>query len=202
MSDISKLATVKKQNSESSKTTLLKKIDISNKEDIKKRSKEKLRFSFKLFDRSHEAFNLGGVNSDWYLILLDTLQDLSTLTWTEVRNTRQAKYDPHPYTWKSCNYTFNFDPKSLEQFEAFQLRLDKSHGRIHGFLVGNIYYIYWLDPHHNMYDSVGYGGEKHFPTPPTTYEKLLEEKRTVEAENNRFKEEIKAYEELLEKCQE
>lgn len=138
----------------------------------------------------------------WYLTLLDVLQDLSTRTWTEGRNTRQKKYDPHPYDWDRCNFQFDFDKESLKQFDAFQMRLDKSNGRIHGFLVGNIYYIYWLDPHHNMYDSDGYGGIQLYPSPLTVYDKLLEEKNSFETENNRLQEEIKAYEELLEKCQE
>lgn len=202
MSDFPQLATIQKQGSTASKAALLKKINISNKDEIKKRSDEKLRFSFKLFDRTHDAFNLGGTQSDWYLTFLDTLQDLSTLTWKEVRSTRQTRYDPHPYTWESCNFKFNFDEESLKQFDAFQLRLDKSNGRIHGFLVGNIYYIYWLDPHHNMYDSPGYGSVEYFQPVPTAFDKLHSEKLAFEAENNRLQKEINAFEELLENCQE
>lgn len=199
MADLSQLNTVPKQNNTSSQTNLLKKISISGKDDIKKRSNEKLRFSFKLFDRTHKAFNLGGIDASWYLTLLDTLQDLSTLTWKQVREERQKKYDPHPYTWEKCNYKFKFDEESLKQFEAFQLRLDKSNGRIHGFLVGNIYYVYWLDPHHNMFDSPGYGSVEFYQPVPTLYEKALAEKNHLAQENEKLNDEIKIYEELFEK---
>ena len=34
---------------------------------------------------------------------------------------------------------------------AFELRVGKNYGRVHGFLWNNIFYVIWLDPAHNLY---------------------------------------------------
>ena len=51
-------------------------------EQIKTGNKEKLQFSFRFFDRQHEAFNLGEVKKvcdNWFLCLLDALKEVSNL---------------------------------------------------------------------------------------------------------------------------
>ena len=36
--------------------------------------------------------------------------------------------------------------------DAWQFSLSSNeHGRVHGYFVGNIYFIVWLDPEHNLY---------------------------------------------------
>jgi len=139
----------------------LKTFSLKNEEEIKKRGNEPLVFSFVLLDRKHEAFNLGDLEKvceHWFVELLDCLKELSGLTWIEIQQNYNKTYDPHKHEWDKVNFRFEFDEQTLEQYEGIQIRISKSKGRIHGFRVGNVFYIYWLDPHHNMYDDEKYGG--------------------------------------------
>ena len=124
--------------------------------------------------------------------ILEELKNLSQLTKKQIFNEYKKKYKPHPYydSLKSLNYKDEYliNP----QYEATQLTLTKSTGRIHGFFIGNIYYIRFLDRWHNMYDSEGYGGVKYFPKARTDFERL-------EEENNMQKQQIITLENKLEK---
>ncbi len=136
--------------------------------DVKSRYSEELKsgaftISFSYFDREHELFNLGSnkgpVESEWFITLLDRLKEFSKRTFQELKS---SNFDLHPVNWKSANTK---PPKELEQCEFYQFRINKSKGRVIGVLDGNIFYIVWLDPHHNLTNSEGYGKVKKFKAP-------------------------------------
>lgn len=137
-----------------------------------------LAFSFTSFDREHKLFNLGGVSSDgtvganWFIDLLDGLKEISGKKISELKG---SKFDLHPIDWKNVNMK---RPESSDQLEYWQLRLDKSSGRIVGVKYENIFYVVWLDPHHNTSDSEHYEKAKAYQRPLSTYEiqcQLIEE---------------------------
>ena len=82
--------------------------------------------------------------------------------------------------WKKANTK---PPENAEQLEYWQFRISKSKGRVIGAIIDNVYYIVWLDAHHNLTNSEGYGREQFYRKPKSAYEEL-------EAENERLKEEI------------
>jgi hypothetical protein len=34
---------------------------------------------------------------------------------------------------------------------AWQFMISKKNGRVHGFIPGNVFFVRWLDPRHNLY---------------------------------------------------
>lgn len=122
-------------------------------------------FSFSCFDRSHELFNLGGKEKDgtvggkWFLRLLDCLKSVSGKTIPALRN---STHDLHPVDWKNANVNC---PTETNQADYHQFRIDKTHGRVIGILIDSVFYVVWLDPHHNLTDSEGYGGIDKFSAP-------------------------------------
>lgn len=164
--------------------------DISNMPDH-------LVFSFSFFDRSHELFNLGqnqkgdAVSNIWFIDLLDCLKDVSNMTIMEMR---QSMHQLHPVSWKNANIS---PPNNSEQYEYWQFRINKSKGRIIGIKIGNIFYVVWLDPHHHLIDSDGYGKAAYYEQPLSSYEILEEENRTLQAEVNRLKKELAYAEDLI-----
>ena len=122
-------------------------------------------FSFSCFDRENALFNLGGKEKDgtvggkWFLRLLDCLKDVSGKSIEELKH---STYDLHPVKWESANVK---RPAAYEQAEYWQFRIDKSHGRVIGILIDSVFYIVWLDPHHNLTNSEGYGGIEKFSKP-------------------------------------
>lgn len=144
-------------------------------ENVGNITEKKIKISFEFFDSENKFFTLGNIEKEWFTDLLEELKNLSQLTKKEIFHEYKKKYKPHPYydSIKSLNYKDEY--LTNPQYEATQLTLTKSTGRIHGFFIGNIYYIRFLDRWHNMYDSEGYGGVKLFPKARTDFERLEEE---------------------------
>lgn len=118
-------------------------------------------FSFAAFDRSHALFNLGDnsapervVSGKWFVDLLDCLKNVSKMTISDIKS---SMYDLHPVDWSKANASI---PSGSNQCEYWQFRINKSRGGIIGVLTDGVFYIVWLDPHHNLSNSEGYGNEK------------------------------------------
>lgn len=156
-------------------------------------------YSFSCFDRNHSLFNLGDTTSDgvvsgkWFLDFLDCLKDVSSKTISEMKN---SMHDLHPIDWKHANAN---PPLNSEQYEYWQFRINKSKGRIIGFPLKEIFYIVWLDPHHNLTDSDGYGKAVKYYQPLSLYEKNEQEFQELNLENKRLREELETAYELLDK---
>lgn len=142
---------------------------------------ETIRFSFQFFDRTHEHFNLGGINQNWFVGLFERLQDLSRVTVQEFKNPRTQKgLRIHSHDWDIIDSKLTHIPDDyLKQFKdgdpVYQFQLSKATGRVHGFRIENTFYIVWFDPHHNLYPMSKHGGIKTYPILKTEYEILEEE---------------------------
>ena len=139
-------------------------------------------FSFACFDRSHKLFNLGSekgtqtIEGAWFLELLDCLKNISKSTVPELI---KSSYDLHRIDWERTNTT---PPCDNEQLEYWQFRINKSKGRVIGFLLDGIFYIVWLDAHHNLTDSEGYGTATYYARPKSCYELLIEKNEALNKE--------------------
>lgn len=178
----------------------LKTLDITNIQSIKERANEKLVFSFELFDRSHKYFNLGNTCVEWYVALIDVLKHLSSLTWNQLTQEYFHTYQPHNYDWDKCNFKFMLDDVTLKQSNPYQIRISKSKGRIHGLLVGNRFYVYWLDPHHNMYNGKRYEKAVAYPEQLSCFETQTNIIKELNEKIIYLKDEIKIYDELMEEA--
>lgn len=127
-------------------------------------------FSFYCFDRTHELFNLGDNTSDgvvsgkWFLDLLDCLKSVNNKAIAELKS---SMHNLHPIRWSNVNANM---PEEWGVVDYWQFRINKSKGRIIGFLYKNIFYVVWLDPHHNLTDSEGYGKAERYKMPLSVYE--------------------------------
>ena len=154
-------------------------------------------FSFACFDRTHELFNLGGTAADctvggaWFIDLLDCLKSISGMTFDEAR---ASKHELHPVRW---NRTDVSRPKSSDQCEYWQFRISKSKGRVIAILIGNVFYVVWLDPHHNLHDSEGYGGANRYRAGKSEYELQEERMEELKSRCEHLEGELKIAEELL-----
>ena len=162
--------------------------------------RKSLVFSFTSFDRQHELFNLGDdltkprpMPEAWFLSLLDTLKEASTKT---IEDLRTSPFELHRVKWENANAK---KPEHDSQFEYLQFRLSKSKGRIIGFMLPaemsiNVFYVVWLDAHHNLTDSDGYGKAKAYARPLNDYEILENECERLRRERDELKKDL---EELL-----
>lgn len=139
-----------------------------------KSEEQKITISFKFWDRENKLFNLGEIESEWFIELLDMLKLLSNITKKQLFGEYRDKFEPHPYNDID---KLNYPDEMLTnpQYEAWQLRITKSKGRVHGFFVENTYYVRFIDRWHNMYNDVKYGGIV-FKVPPISMYSMLETK--------------------------
>lgn len=157
-------------------------------------------FSFACFDRNHKLFNLGGedptskmVSANWFVDLLDCLKDVSKKKIYDLKG-KGSVYDLHPVDWKHANTS---KPLDSEQCEFWQFRINKSKGRVVGIPIDGIFYVVWLDPHHNLSDSDGYRRATHYVAAKSEHELLLEQLSEKDGEIERLKKDLAAAERLM-----
>jgi hypothetical protein len=114
-----------------------------------------LRFSFKYLQTDHASFTVLDRDGEYFRVLLARLRELSSMQVTEFRS-------HHSKTLRIHRISFCDGRVSVRGFaipggadfdeEAWQFSLSANeHGRVHGFLIDDTFYVRWLDPDHRMY---------------------------------------------------
>lgn len=125
-------------------------------------------FTFKYF-KQIDFFGLKGLDSKWFVSLLEKLKDLSHEK-VDTLFTNLAKRDAyrfHPINWDAKNIPIkredlNWVDKNIisnkEEYPFFQFQISKGLGRVIGFWDENYRYfhIVLLDPKHNMQPAGDY----------------------------------------------
>lgn len=165
-------------------------VSIEERNRLYERANEKIIFSFNFWDRDNELFNLGSMEkrkvaicAEWFITFIDTLKEISKLTPNELKQEYRNHYDYHHHDWNKVKAKFNFDDNFLSQIDGVQFRLSASKGRVHGFMIGNRFYIVWLDPYHNLNPDDRFGGIKYYEKPETCFEKINRENIKLKKEN-------------------
>lgn len=154
-----------------------------------KSEKTKIKISFQFFERNNKLFNLGEVESEWFIKVIDTLQLLSQITRKQLFGEYKEKFKPHPYN-DIDKLNLKDDMLTNQQNEAYQIRITKSKGRLHGFFVENIYYIRFIDRWHNMYNDVKYGGITIKMFPDSMYDILEDKYKELEEKNIKLEKQL------------
>ena len=114
-----------------------------------------LRFSFRYLDTNNPAFDLRSRNAEYFRRLLSRLRDLSQLRVEEFASTRSATLRIHPIDFTDPRVavrSFGIPNRGDLDDAGFQFAVSANeHGRVHGFLSEDTFYVRWLDPDHNLY---------------------------------------------------
>lgn len=114
-----------------------------------------LSFSFKYLDLQPQEndFSLHHSEDGYTETLLNRLKDMSGLKVGEFMNSRTLR--THPIKWEKTTRPNGFDGlnEQLQDEQAWQFQLTSNqHGRVHGLLIGDTFFIVWLDPDHRLYE--------------------------------------------------
>ena len=116
-----------------------------------------LRFSFKHLDLTGNAkFSLTRCRDGYLKTLLERLRDLSRLTVKEFRTSRSNALRSHPIDFSETTEPQGFHAlnEQLRSEQAWQFQLTANeHGRVHGILLLDTFYVVWIDPDHELYSS-------------------------------------------------
>jgi hypothetical protein len=118
-----------------------------------------LRFSFRYLDTTHPAFDVRSRGGNYFRRLVARLRELSALRAEEFLNNRSASLRIHRIDFSDARVAldgFGIPEMSNADELAWQFALSANeHGRVHGFLKGETFFIRWLDPDHNLYPGGG-----------------------------------------------
>lgn len=111
-----------------------------------------IRFSFKYINFS-EKYPLKENDDNYFKSLFNRLQSISHMKTIEFRTNKEKGLRAHKHDWPNTSDPGGFSHLNdkLKQAEAWQFQLSSAHGRVHGILVDDVFYIIWLGPHHNLY---------------------------------------------------
>lgn len=114
-----------------------------------------IRFSFKHFDCSIDKFSIEGRSHEYFGKVLERLKALSELKVREFQTNRSKALRAHQIDWNDTSEKEGFRHlnSQLRDIPAVQFQISANeHGRVHGFIIDNIFFVIWLDPDHNLYD--------------------------------------------------
>ncbi len=114
-------------------------------------------FSFKYYQDDHNKFFCNEKAATYWLTLIARLKALSGLSNQELLGNRSRTLRCHPIKWKDTSEN-GFGLPNEEQLVdiPYQFSLSSNeHGRVHGFLIDEVFYIVWLDPDHLLYPARG-----------------------------------------------
>lgn len=114
----------------------------------------KICFSFEHFDPSDTELCPPTFQEHYTQTLMERLKALSGWTLKEFMNSHSRSLRAHLHDWQKTArpYGFSLLNEQLRSIPAWQFQLSKDeHGRVHGFFIGNTFYIVWLDRDHKLY---------------------------------------------------
>lgn len=114
-----------------------------------------LNFSFKHIDLvGNEDFSLDHGGDGYTKSLLERLRDISGMELGEFLKSRSLR--THPIEWPKTSQPNGFthlNPQ-LRDILAWQFQVSSNeHGRVHGFLIDETFFVVWLDPAHKLYPT-------------------------------------------------
>ena len=114
-----------------------------------------VRFSFKFYDPNHPDFHSRDRSPEYFAALLGRLKDLSTShinEFTRRKSNQTTRFHPIDFTEDRVKADGFGMPGWDMNDDAWQFSLGANeNGRVHGFLIEDVFYIVWLDPNHRLY---------------------------------------------------
>lgn len=111
-------------------------------------------FSFRHIEQTHDKFQYARRDAAYFCKVLERLSALSNFTVQEFHASRSSAMRAHPIAWEGTSEPQGFANlnEQLRNSTPFQFAVSaNAHGRVHGFFVGNVFFVVWLDPDHRLY---------------------------------------------------
>lgn len=124
---------------------------------------KKILFSYEHLDLSNSKYVLSSIGdykiynqfiSEYFCKIQEyskkEKKEFSNIRWREINHI-------HPIDWKDSQIREDsftkLDAKLMEEIkdDCWQLGINSTTFRMHGFFIENIFYVVWLDPYHQLY---------------------------------------------------
>lgn len=87
--------------------------------------------------------------------LFDRLKAVSQMQIKDFITSNSKSLRSHSHDWSTTTEPNGYSNlnEHLKECLSWQFSLSSNeHGRVHGLLIDNVFYIVWLDPNHNLYN--------------------------------------------------
>lgn len=114
----------------------------------------RLLFSFKHLDLTSVKFRVADCRDGYLHRFLGRTKDLCGMTPKEFKGPQNKALRIHPIRWDETSEPLGFASlnSQLQDKEAWQFMITANeHGRVHGFLIDDTFYVVWIDPNHALY---------------------------------------------------
>lgn len=116
---------------------------------------EQLSFSFRYLDTTRSKFWVRSCDQTYFELVMGRLKALSEKSRKDFLNlqTTGKSWRVHRITWdgRVSEPGFGLHETLTADENAWQFMLSKDNGRVHGFLIGNVFFVRWIDPNHSLY---------------------------------------------------
>lgn len=115
----------------------------------------RISFSFHFLDTDHHKFNINGKQTNYFKKFIDRLKDISGIERRRLSDYSNKTLRFHSIKWEdTTERCFGIPNEDTVVEEPMQFSLSANeHGRVHGFFIGNVFYVVWLDPDHKLYSG-------------------------------------------------
>lgn len=191
--------------------------------DAKAVSTETLKVSFKHIDLDADEFFFHGLEDTYYKKFFDCLNELQSATESQIAQQNHPSLVPKSIFNTTTSIRDSFPDSVVQAIKtglfietrdeaasatqareitrrAFEVRIGKNYGRLHGFLWNNTFHVVWIDPAHNLF-PMGEKIKKHRDV-ATVRTFSPEECTRLQEVIRDLQQEIAEYEELLEEAAE
>ena len=113
-----------------------------------------LRFSFKFFYSSDAEMCPPTFQDEYTQTLMQRLRDLSTWKVSRFTGTTDKTVRNHKHDWDRTSRPRGFVNLNahFQAYDGWQFCLTANeHGRVHGIMIDDTFYVIWLDQNHNLY---------------------------------------------------
>lgn len=115
-----------------------------------------LRFSFRHLELDNNKFCIPDAKEKptYFNKLLERFKDVSGYTVSRFRTEKSHGLKAHVHDWSKSSEKAGYSHLSeqLQQCEPWQFCLSvNEHGRVHGILIDDVFYVVWLDHGHQLY---------------------------------------------------
>lgn len=114
-------------------------------------------FSFQHLDNISDKFTINECELNYFKSVLERLKSISTFKIGEFTTNNSKAIRSHSIKWEETTESEGFiclnqTIRDYANQVSFQFEITANeHGRIHGFILENIFYVIWFDPFHKLY---------------------------------------------------
>ena len=113
-----------------------------------------MKFSFRLFDNADQEMCPQTFCNGYVHKLMDRMKSLSTWYIRDFITKFDKSLRNHAIEWNLTSRPNGFVhlPEEFNSYTAYQFSLSANeYGRVHGLIIGDTFYVIWLDCNHQLY---------------------------------------------------